>query len=349
VRDIGYSGQYLDNKEFRLKFRTGGDILNATNDAVAGEILLQTGVSPSVYIATQTSTIDSNSIFKIADLTEKVGEAPPPSTYDIIIDPTISSGTVSSNVSSATEGDTVTLTITPDSGYDLNSITADNGVTLSGSGNTRTFTMPAATVTITAVFTATSTTPAEYQAAEADYNDLTRPKILELEAVEHDPMFGLEPGLRFVILDKRNIPSDAQLTVSIGINGTYDGGGTLDPAGSTGMPGYEYTKEGSIYTGIVGTYHTPDQAIDDVRCYFQDINGSLIGDFSEIVSMDVDALGNTYANTSKYNVSDAVKFENEDANIDSVNGDGTYDITMITGPSSGTQIQDVPEADLSPA
>lgn len=76
MKDIGYSGQYLDNKEFRLKFRTGGDILNATGDAIAGEILVQTGVSSAVYIATETSTLDTSSIFKIADLTEKVGAAP---------------------------------------------------------------------------------------------------------------------------------------------------------------------------------------------------------------------------------------------------------------------------------
>ena len=294
MKDIGYSGQYLDDKEFRLKFRTGGDILNAANDAVAGEILLQTGVSPSVYIATQTSTINSNSIFKIADLTEKVGEAPPPSNYEIIIGPTISSGTVSSNVSSATEGETVTLTITPDSGYDLSSITADNGVTLSGSGNTRTFTMPAATVTIEASFATTSTTPAEYQAIEAAYNDLTKPKILELEAVEYDDVFGPQDGLRFVILDKRSIPADAILGIQIGSDGTYSGGGDLAPPGTSQNPVYEYIKEGSIYTGIVPRNAiSSDTSMEDVRCFFSE-NNSILGDFSDVAKVDADTQGEIY-------------------------------------------------------
>ena len=50
-------------------------------------------------------------------------------------------------------GETVTLTITPSSGYVLSSITANGGaVTLYGSDNTRTFTMPAGNVTIAATF-----------------------------------------------------------------------------------------------------------------------------------------------------------------------------------------------------
>ena len=40
--DIGYSGQYLDNKEFRIKVRTGSDIHNATGDAIVGELFLET-------------------------------------------------------------------------------------------------------------------------------------------------------------------------------------------------------------------------------------------------------------------------------------------------------------------
>lgn len=219
MRDIGYSGQYLDNKKFRLKFRTGGDIINATGDAIAGEILLETGVSPSVYIATQTSTVNSSSIFKIADLTEKVGSAPS---------------------------------------------------------------------------TPASITPTQYQAIEAAYNDLTKPKILELEVVEHNPMFGTEVGVRFVILDKRQIPAGSNLQIQIGSGGTYSGGGTLAPSGATQTPGYEYTKEGSIYTGIVSTNSiSPDASLEDVRCFFEE-NNSIFGSFSDIAKVDADNLGEIY-------------------------------------------------------
>ena len=70
----------------------------------------------------------------------------------------ITNGSVTANVTSAKAGDTVTLTIAPADGYALDALTikdASNGtVTAAGSGNTRTFTMPAGNVTITAYFAA---------------------------------------------------------------------------------------------------------------------------------------------------------------------------------------------------
>ena len=62
---------------------------------------------------------------------------------------------VTANAGSAREGATITLTITTAEGYTLTSISA-TGATLSGTGNTRTFTMPAANVTISATFAQTS-------------------------------------------------------------------------------------------------------------------------------------------------------------------------------------------------
>lgn len=68
---------------------------------------------------------------------------------------TLGSGTISADKTEAEAGELITLTLTPDAGYQLQSVTAtagDNAVTLSGEGNTRTFTMPASKVTVTAVF-----------------------------------------------------------------------------------------------------------------------------------------------------------------------------------------------------
>ena len=65
-------------------------------------------------------------------------------------------GSASVNKSSAAAGETVTVTISPNSGYALESISvkdaSNNPVTLTGSGNTRTFTMPASNVTISTTF-----------------------------------------------------------------------------------------------------------------------------------------------------------------------------------------------------
>jgi len=55
----------------------------------------------------------------------------------------------------AKEGDSVTLTITPNNSYELENITViDDVVSLSGEGNTRTFTMPAENVVINVTFKA---------------------------------------------------------------------------------------------------------------------------------------------------------------------------------------------------
>lgn len=62
-----------------------------------------------------------------------------------------SNGVVQSNKTTAKWGETITLTISPNSGYALSSIYS-NDVTLYGSGNSRTFTMPDKNVTINASF-----------------------------------------------------------------------------------------------------------------------------------------------------------------------------------------------------
>jgi len=69
-------------------------------------------------------------------------------------------------VTSAAANANVTLEATPDSGYELTTLTvtdADSGnVTVNGTGNTRTFTMPAKNVTVNATFTQTTVTPTTY-------------------------------------------------------------------------------------------------------------------------------------------------------------------------------------------
>ncbi len=63
---------------------------------------------------------------------------------------------LSTDVQTAKKDDTVTITATPETGYELDTVTvtrADNQtVTVSGTGNTRTFTMPGQTVTVSATY-----------------------------------------------------------------------------------------------------------------------------------------------------------------------------------------------------
>ena len=77
----------------------------------------------------------------------------PAVTYSVTIAENIENGTVTaSKTSSVAAGETITLTVTPETDYELDSISAGSGVTLNGTGNTRTFTMPESNVTVTAIF-----------------------------------------------------------------------------------------------------------------------------------------------------------------------------------------------------
>lgn len=72
-------------------------------------------------------------------------------------------GTVTLSKESALAGDEVTVTLAPSEGYELTSVSATDAtgkaVALSGTGSTRTFVMPDADVTLTAVFTQTAPEP----------------------------------------------------------------------------------------------------------------------------------------------------------------------------------------------
>lgn len=76
--------------------------------------------------------------------------------YTVTCSPASNGSVLADKTSNVMAGETVTLTITPSSGYQLSSISAVDGssnpVSLTGTGNSRTFTMPASNVTVTATF-----------------------------------------------------------------------------------------------------------------------------------------------------------------------------------------------------
>ena len=81
-------------------------------------------------------------------------------TYSVIV-PTVEGGTLVASPEEAKEGDTVTITATPASGYVLSGLTAGvSGETLSS--NVLTFTMPGKDVTISASFASASAESAEF-------------------------------------------------------------------------------------------------------------------------------------------------------------------------------------------
>ena len=82
-----------------------------------------------------------------------------PKRYAIAIDPAIANGTVTADKTQAVEDETVTLTVTPAQGYEQETLsyTTDGGTTETITGTT--FVMPAADVTVTATFKASSVPP----------------------------------------------------------------------------------------------------------------------------------------------------------------------------------------------
>jgi hypothetical protein len=66
--DLNYNNKRLGDKEFRIKFKTGDDILNAANQAIAGEMFITTGDNGALYFATQTSDGANHYIYKAGDL-----------------------------------------------------------------------------------------------------------------------------------------------------------------------------------------------------------------------------------------------------------------------------------------
>ena len=65
--DINYKGQRLDDKHFKIKFKTGEDIYNARDAAIGGEMFLSSGANAGLYFATNTSDQASGSIYKASE------------------------------------------------------------------------------------------------------------------------------------------------------------------------------------------------------------------------------------------------------------------------------------------
>ena len=72
-------------------------------------------------------------------------------TYDIVIDDAITGGSVTADLQSAEEGQTVTLTVTPDNGAEVIAVTVNRVLIIPNDG-VYSFEMPAADVTVSAVF-----------------------------------------------------------------------------------------------------------------------------------------------------------------------------------------------------
>ena len=109
-------------------------------NATTGEHITVSGSGNTRTFTMPASKVNISSKFKVA-----------PTTYTVSVG-SISNGTVTADKASAAAGETVSLTVTPASGYELDTLTV-NGTAITGT----TFTMPAANATIAATFKAVRT------------------------------------------------------------------------------------------------------------------------------------------------------------------------------------------------
>ena len=127
-----------------------------TATAGGAKYLVSYGTSNWRYYAT--SNISTSNIpaefYKL-----NTGDAPVPTTYSISIDEEIENGTViASKTTEIEEGESITLTITPDDDYELETLIVDGeNVTSDVVGDEYTFDMPAKDVSVTASFVLTQT------------------------------------------------------------------------------------------------------------------------------------------------------------------------------------------------
>ena len=82
-----------------------------------------------------------------ADMRHTVGKT----AYDVTVSDAITNGTVTADKTEATVGDTVTLTVTPNSGYEIDTVMY-NGTAITANNGVYAFTMPASNVTVSATF-----------------------------------------------------------------------------------------------------------------------------------------------------------------------------------------------------
>lgn len=104
------------------------------------------------YARIKATKSDFASLSSKVDVTTKKG-------YEITIDAGITNGTVKTDKTIASKGEIVTLTVTPDEDYELETLKV-NDTNVSGSGNERTFEMPGKDVTVTATFKEVKPAPA---------------------------------------------------------------------------------------------------------------------------------------------------------------------------------------------
>ena len=134
---------------------------NFTKIACSQETNRSLSYYPNNYFKNYATPLASGK-YKPVKMYRKTSDTPPVvTTYDVNVASDIANGSVVASAETAAQGATVTLTVTPDANYELESltVTGSDGVvsTTLQSNGTYTFEMPAGDVTVSATFRAVQT------------------------------------------------------------------------------------------------------------------------------------------------------------------------------------------------
>ena len=135
---------------------TAGETVTLTLSPNTGYVLKSLNVNGTTGPVATTKVNDTTYTFEMPASNVGINvsyEKPLPSNYKVTIASDIQNGSLSASSTSAPAGTQVTLTISPDEGYELESLTVGNeNVTASVANNQYTFNMPAENVSVSASF-----------------------------------------------------------------------------------------------------------------------------------------------------------------------------------------------------
>lgn len=237
--------------------------------------------------------------------------------YNVSVSVSGGNGTAVASATTATQGQQVTLTLNPSSGYEVGNISAN--VTLSGTGNVRTFTMPSTDVSIVVTFKPVSTTDPD--------EPVGAPVLTALSAYggRLSPSFDPDITNYTVSLD--------YWTDSVRLGSAAPAGMTISTSGNITNSGYVYVDEGdsevityTVYAnGVTKTYTVRVYRADSPVAYLTDLyysDGELEPRFSryttsytltlpstvESVTLDATGVSNSDVSASGYDERDSGEY-----------------------------------------
>ncbi len=317
---------------------TGG-----TYNAVSGDTYFQLKVSGASYFSSIVITYDDS------------GSTPEPTTYSITGTGTTTGGNVTASATSnIAQGTSVTITATPDTGYELTNLTVDgDNVTSSVSDNQYTFSMPDHDVAVSATFEEQSITPTSGEYVKVtSASDLTSGQYL---IVYEDGNVAFDGGLTTldavsntigVTINSNTIPISATTTAA---EFTIDtSAGTIKSAsgkyiGRTGNTNGMNEDESTAYTNTLtynngnidivssgGAYLRYNSASDNLRFrYFK--SSSYTSQKAIQLYKRVEAAGD-------YTITVANGITNGTVQVSPTSSDGNENITVTATPATGYQL-----------